>query len=70
MLSGEPPERLPKDANWCKPKLERTKWFDLFDVDQRVEAFRALGGVMEYLTRKGSVGTETSEPDAQMGGTQ
>ena len=46
------PQPVPTDPGWCSPRLQRTPWFDFFDVDQRTQAFRALWGVMEYLTRK------------------
>lgn len=45
------PDPPPEDLNWCSPKLQRTQWYDLFDMEQRVEAYRALWGVMAYLTR-------------------
>ncbi|SMY25112.1 unnamed protein product [Zymoseptoria tritici ST99CH_1A5] len=40
-----------EERQWHTPKLQRTRWYDLFNVDDRVEAFRALWGVMEWLTR-------------------
>ncbi|KAK0859566.1 hypothetical protein LTR91_020857 [Friedmanniomyces endolithicus] len=43
----------------AKPKLQRSQWFDLFDEQQRVEAFRGVWGVMAYLTRDSGVGVET-----------
>lgn len=46
------PDPLPLDEDWCRPKLYRTKWFDLFDKEQRIEAFRGLWGVMAYLCRE------------------
>jgi len=42
---------LPTDPEWCRPLMQRSQWFDLFDVGQRVEAFRCLWGIMSYLTR-------------------
>jgi hypothetical protein len=51
LTSATVPHPLPEDAEWSVPKLQRTQWFDLFDVEQRVEAFRGLWGVMAYLTR-------------------
>ncbi|CZT14062.1 uncharacterized protein RCC_00037 [Ramularia collo-cygni] len=46
------PDPLPTDKDWCSPKLQRSQWFDLLDVGQRVEAFRALWGVIAYLMRE------------------
>ncbi|KAF3045159.1 hypothetical protein E8E12_010161 [Didymella heteroderae] len=48
---GKLPDNQPSDPNWCSPKLERTRWFDLFNVDDRTEAMRGLWGVMSYLLR-------------------
>lgn len=33
------------------PRLDRTGWYDLLDMMNRVEAFRIIWGVMEYLNR-------------------
>jgi hypothetical protein len=51
LTSATLPQSPPEDDQWCQPKLQRTEWFDLFDIKQRVEAFRGLWGVMAYLTR-------------------
>ena len=51
ITSGLSPSPAPVDEAWCKPRLKRTEWLDLFDVDQRITAFRALWAVMAYLTR-------------------
>ncbi|EME81131.1 uncharacterized protein MYCFIDRAFT_97007, partial [Pseudocercospora fijiensis CIRAD86] len=47
----EMPQPVPEDENWCRPRLQRTQWYDLLDIQQRVEAFRALWGIMSYLMR-------------------
>lgn len=61
------PNPTPDDKDWCSPKLQRTQWFDLLNVDQRVEAFRALWGVTAYLTREIDSSTEGgAEEDAGM----
>ena len=52
VTSATPPKPPPEDPEWCRPKLERSQWFDLFEVEQRIEAFRGLWGVMAYLTRE------------------
>lgn len=41
----------PADLDWCSPKLQRTRWFDLFDIDDRTEAMRGIWGIMNYLMR-------------------
>ncbi|KAL6707770.1 hypothetical protein ACN47E_003670 [Coniothyrium glycines] len=51
VTEGELPRKLPPDVNWCSPKLQRTRWFDLFSIDDRIEAMRAIWGVMSYLMR-------------------
>lgn len=61
------PNPLPTDKSWCSPKLQRTQWFDLLDVDQRVQAFRVLWGVAAYLTREiDSSAKAGAEDDAGM----
>ncbi|OQO11690.1 hypothetical protein B0A48_03417 [Cryoendolithus antarcticus] len=39
------------ESDWSTPRLQRSKWFNLFDADDRVEAFSALWAIMSYLTR-------------------
>jgi hypothetical protein len=56
------------DPGWQRPRLQRTQWFDVFDMQQRVEAFRCLWGVMAYLTRNG-IKPAAAAVDAKMGGT-
>ena len=51
LVSGVQSETEPTNSRWCSPKLQRSEWFDLFDMQQRVEAFRAVWAVMAYLTR-------------------
>ncbi|EME42589.1 hypothetical protein DOTSEDRAFT_73433 [Dothistroma septosporum NZE10] len=53
-----PSSPLPADKSWCSPRLERTQWYDLFDIQERVQAFRALWGVMAYLSRDNDKQTE------------
>lgn len=53
ITDGKVPDPLPEDPKWCQPAMVRSQWFDLFDIQQRVEAFRCLWGVMCYLTRQG-----------------
>jgi hypothetical protein len=51
VATGNFPETIPEDKDWCHPVLQRSKWFDLFNMNDRIEAFRCLWGIMCYLTR-------------------
>ncbi|KAF2703123.1 hypothetical protein K504DRAFT_463754 [Pleomassaria siparia CBS 279.74] len=51
LTEGTLPEAPPSDPDWCSPKLHRTRWFDLFNVEDRTEAMRGIWGVMSYLMR-------------------
>ncbi|KAK5124356.1 hypothetical protein LTR85_001573 [Meristemomyces frigidus] len=70
LVSGVLPEPTPIEADWCKPKLQRSQWFDLFDKEQRVEAFRGLWGVVAYLTREAGATVRVSPSDTTMGGAE
>jgi hypothetical protein len=52
LTEGTLPDEAPSDPGWFSPKLQRTRWFDLFNVDDRTEAMRGLWGIMSYLMRK------------------
>jgi hypothetical protein len=52
LTDGVLPEKITSEVDWCSPKLQRTRWFDLFNVDDRTEAMRGIWGVMSYLMRK------------------
>jgi hypothetical protein len=54
ITEGRLPHESPSDADWCSPKLQRTRWFDLFDIGDRTEAMRGIWGVMSYLMRTNS----------------
>ncbi|KAF2742712.1 hypothetical protein M011DRAFT_259882 [Sporormia fimetaria CBS 119925] len=45
-----PPEEDSSEP-WWSPALQRTRWYDLFDVEDRKEAMRGLWGIMQYLMR-------------------
>jgi hypothetical protein len=49
---------------WCSPKFQRTRWFDLFDVNDRTEAMRGIWGVFSYLMRAG----DEQQKDSDMEG--
>lgn len=55
---GKLPKSQPSDPDWCSPKLARTRWYDLFKVDDRIEAMKGLWGVMSYLLRAKDGGEE------------
>jgi hypothetical protein len=38
-------------AEWYSPIMSRSRWYDLFSLDERLEAFRLIWGVMGYLAR-------------------
>ena len=44
-----PPNQL--DECWYKPKMSRSKWFDLLTAEGRLEAFRGIWAVMSYQMR-------------------
>jgi len=51
ITEGKLPDQSPSDSDWCSPKLSRTRWFDLFNIDDRIEAMRGLWGILSYLMR-------------------
>ncbi|GAB7347612.1 hypothetical protein MBLNU459_g4486t2 [Dothideomycetes sp. NU459] len=51
MTDGTMPEVSTTDPDWVKPEMRRSPWFDLFDIQQRVDVFRCIWGVFCYLTR-------------------
>jgi hypothetical protein len=51
LTTGIQPTQTPLEDDWSIPKLERTDWLDLFNQEQRVEAFKCVWGVMEYVSR-------------------
>nr|POE48063.1 hypothetical protein CFP56_01391 [Quercus suber] len=54
LITGTLPSQALAERDWSCPRLQRTQWYDLFDPAQRAEAFRALWGVMAFLTRAGN----------------
>lgn len=49
-----PPATPHSDATsmpWYVLEMRRTRWYDLFDADDRVEAMRGIWGVMAWLMR-------------------
>ncbi|KAI7602614.1 hypothetical protein D0864_14925 [Hortaea werneckii] len=60
LVSGGMPEPRAQGEEWDRPRLQRSQWYDLFAMDQRVDAYRALWGVISYLTRESVVAEEKS----------
>jgi hypothetical protein len=52
LTDGIVPETIPSEVDWHTPKLQRTRWFDLFNINDRSEAMRGIWGIMSYLMRK------------------
>lgn len=65
--SGLIPDPIPADIEWCRPRLQRTKWHDLFNMKDRIEAFQGLWGVMAYLMRETASPEGTGNADASVG---
>jgi len=55
ILTSKPPP-----GEWCAPVVLRSRWYDLFNVEDRLEAMRGIWGVMSYLAR------ETDEQPSEM----
>ena len=51
ITEGKLPVETPREPDWCSPKLQRTRWFDLFNIEDRAEAMRGVWGIMSYLMR-------------------
>jgi hypothetical protein len=51
LTTGTRPAQFPLEEDWSIPKVERTVWYDLFEQEQRAQAFKCVWGVMEYLCR-------------------
>lgn len=44
-------EFFKKDEGWDRLKVQKTRFWDLLDPKERVEAARAICGVLNWLTR-------------------
>ncbi|KAF2402590.1 hypothetical protein EJ06DRAFT_580809 [Trichodelitschia bisporula] len=51
LTHGTLPDPRPVDDSWCRPVLTRSPWWDLFQAEERLEALRAIWGVVGYLSR-------------------
>lgn len=52
LSEGVLPQVTPSESDWCSPRLQRSRWFDLFSIDDRTEAMRGIWGIMSYQMRK------------------
>jgi hypothetical protein len=41
----------PEDASWYGLRMARSRWYDFFKAEDRIEMMRALWGVMGWLMR-------------------
>lgn len=64
LTSGTLPSPPPTDPQWCSPVLQRTRWYDLFRVEDRTEIMRGIWGLLEYLMRE--VSDEEGDVDVLM----
>ncbi|OCK79934.1 hypothetical protein K432DRAFT_382629 [Lepidopterella palustris CBS 459.81] len=51
LTDGDFPTDPPLDPSWSSPILQRTRWYDFFNVEDRAEAMRGIWGVMAYMMR-------------------
>jgi len=52
----------PTFPEWYSLEVQRSKWYDLFNADDRMQAARALWAIMGYLMRD----AEAPEEDVPM----
>jgi hypothetical protein len=63
VLEGSP-EADERRRSWGRVKAWRSKWFDLFVVDQRIEALQLLWSVMNYQMRADAGDGDVAMADA------
>lgn len=49
--TGALPSPLPADEDWCRPIVRRSRWYDLFNAEDRVEATRGLWTLFGWQAR-------------------
>ncbi|EKG22413.1 hypothetical protein MPH_00147 [Macrophomina phaseolina MS6] len=65
--TGELPSPLPADENWCRPVLRRSRWYDFFSREDRVEAMRGMWALFGWMARpREEPKTETREGEDVM----
>lgn len=63
VLNGSP-EPNETGRSWGKVKAWRSKWFDLFSIDQRLEAMEQIWAVMAFQMRKNHAGDDVQMVNA------
>ncbi|KAI1338107.1 hypothetical protein F5Y15DRAFT_407752 [Xylariaceae sp. FL0016] len=48
-----------RGRSWGKLNIWRSRWFDLFKIDERLEAMRLLWGLMAYIMRDTRAGSDS-----------
>jgi hypothetical protein len=51
IANGTTPNVSQASQEWASPVLHRTRWYDLFDANDRVELMRGLWAIMGYQMR-------------------
>ncbi|KAI1498435.1 hypothetical protein F5X99DRAFT_324851 [Biscogniauxia marginata] len=60
--------RIKKGRSWGKLEVWRSRWFDLFQIEERLEAMRLLWGVMAWVMRKDDGGRGEAKRGPGQGG--
>ncbi|KAL7620045.1 hypothetical protein AAE478_010594 [Parahypoxylon ruwenzoriense] len=67
VLGGEPDVKSDAgERSWGKLEMWRSKWFDLFIIEERLEAMRLLWGMMAWVMRKEGDGDGGANEDVAM----
>ncbi|KAF3352167.1 Amino-acid permease 2 [Verticillium dahliae VDG1] len=69
VLGGAPDEYVDGKRSWGGLEVRRSRWFDLFLVDQRIEAMELVWGVMAWMMRAPEPERGSKEEDVKMAGT-
>lgn len=66
-LNGEPSpdDFVPSTQPWYELNIKRSRWFDLFVAEDRIEAMRGVWGIFAYLMRGG--GPDDEGKDEEVG---
>ena len=46
------PDSDTEDQPWYVLKMRRTKWYDLFDAQERLEVFKGIWTIFHYMLRR------------------
>ncbi|KAK7532993.1 uncharacterized protein J3D65DRAFT_633990 [Phyllosticta citribraziliensis] len=66
LQTGELPSPPPADPSWSRPVLRRSRWYDFFSVDDRVELFCGLWGLFGWLVRTQPPQQQDGDGDVEM----